>query len=98
MKLLESMLDGTVQSPRPDPLIRITKAGANVYGSAEDFTRLRVNFEKDHCMILPGFLDSRLLDLIERKLSESDYRVVDRETGVELRPVDCTAYLAAELL
>ena len=59
---------------------------------------LRADFERQHWLLLPGFLDSPLLNLLQLKLDETDYRVVDRETGVELRPVDCTAYLAAELL
>jgi hypothetical protein len=39
-----------------------------------------------------------LLNLIQKKLRETEYCVVNRETGVELRPIDCTAYLATELL
>ena len=79
-------------------LFQITKSGVNAHASDQDFNLLRADFERQHWLLLPGFLDSPLLNLLQLKLDETDYRVVDRETGVELRPVDCTAYLAAELL
>ena len=64
----------------------------------KDLARLSAQFASQHWLLLPRFLDAPLLDLIRRKLEESEYCVVDRETGVELRPIDCTAYLATELL
>ena len=69
-----------------------------IAGAGAEMAALRSQFTEQHWLLLPKFADATLLDLIERKLNETDYRVVDRETGVELRPVDCTAYLAAELL
>jgi len=84
-------------SQRPH-LIQVTKAGAQVSGSEAELNFLRSEFERQHWLLLPDFLDAPLLDLIQRKLGETEYRVVDRETGVELRPIDCTAYLATELL
>ena len=84
-------------SPR-EPLIQITKSGTNFLASDEDLVLLRAEFGQQHWLLLPGFLDPPLLNLLQLKLDETDYRAVDRQTGVELRPVDCTAYLAAELL
>jgi 2-oxoglutarate-Fe(II)-dependent oxygenase superfamily protein len=84
-------------SPRPQ-LIQLTKSGAQISGSETELNLLRSEFERQHWLLLPKFLDAPLLDLIQRKLGETDYQVVDRETGVELRPIDCTAYLATELL
>jgi hypothetical protein len=78
--------------------IQVTKAGAHISGSETELNLLRSEFERQHWLLLPNFLDAPLLDLIQRKLGETDYCVVDRETGVELRPIDCTAYLATELL
>jgi hypothetical protein len=78
--------------------IQITKTGANIAATAAEFDALRKMFVEQHWLLLPKFLDARLLDLIEKKLEGTEYRVVERETGVELRPVDCTAYLATELL
>ena len=83
--------------PRPG-LIQLTKSGAEVSGSEAELNLLRSEFERQHWLLLPNFLNAPLLDLIQRKLSETEYRVVDRETGVELRPIDCTPYLANELL
>ena len=78
-------------------LIQITKTGAKV-SSADDFAALQKEFVEQHWLQLPNFLDTGLLKLIEKKLHETEYCVVDRVTGVELRPIDCTAYLATELL
>lgn len=79
-------------------LITLTRVGAVFSGSPEDFDFLRAQFQRQHWLLLPKFFDEQLLNLLLAKLQETDYRIVDRETGVELRPVDCTAYLAAELL
>jgi 2-oxoglutarate-Fe(II)-dependent oxygenase superfamily protein len=79
-------------------VIQITKTGANIPSDTDEFAALRKTFVEQHWLLLPNFLDARLLELIEKKLEGAEYRVVDRETGVELRPIDCTAYLATELL
>jgi 2-oxoglutarate-Fe(II)-dependent oxygenase superfamily protein len=88
----------TPEAPARNPLIQITKSGAIISDAAAEIALLRKQFEGQHWLLLPNFADADLLNLIERKLTETEYRVVDRETGVELRPVDCTAYLATELL
>jgi hypothetical protein len=80
------------------PLLQIAKSGAIIRSSGEDFAALRNAFAEQHWLLLPSFVDLPLLDLIQKKLGETEYCVVDRETGVELRPIDCTSYLAAELL
>jgi 2OG-Fe(II) oxygenase superfamily len=80
------------------PVLQISKSGATVRPSPEDFAALRKCFVEQHWLLLPNFLNVPLLDLIQKKLRETEYCVVDRETGVELRPIDCTAYLATELL
>lgn len=79
-------------------VIQITKTGANIPSAVDEFAALRKTFVEQHWLVLPNFLDARLLELIAKKLEGAEYRVVDRETGVELRPIDCTAYLATELL
>ena len=79
-------------------IIQITKTGANIHAAEDEFAALRKAFATHHWLLLPNFLDTGLLGLVEKKLRETEYCVVDRETGVELRPIDCTAYLAAELL
>jgi hypothetical protein len=93
-----TMANGLNAAPAAAPLVQITKAGAAIAATAEGIAALRQKFEEQHWLLLPNFADSALLDLLERKLNETEYRVVDRETGVELRPIDCTAYLATELL
>jgi hypothetical protein len=80
------------------PLIQITKAGAIVRLSGDELSAMRTAFAEQYWLRLPNFLDTPLLKLIQQQLQQTEYRVVDRETGVELRPIDCTAYLATELL
>jgi len=80
------------------PLMQITRAGAIVHLSENELPSMRTTFAEQHWLRLPNFLDARLLELIEKKLHETEYCVVERETGIELRPSDCTAYLATELL
>jgi len=79
-------------------VIQITKTGANIPSAVDEFAALRKTFVEQHWLVLPNFLDARLLELIAKKLEGAEYRVVNRETGVELRPSDCTLYLATELL
>jgi hypothetical protein len=88
----------TASIPTRSPVVQITKSGATICAGEEDIAVLRQRFEEQHWLLLPNFADSALLDLLERKLNETEYQVIDRETGVELRPIDCTAYLATELL
>jgi 2-oxoglutarate-Fe(II)-dependent oxygenase superfamily protein len=80
------------------PPLQISRTGATVRSSSEELAALRNAFAAQHWLVLPNFIDLPLLDLIQKKLHQTEYCVVDRETGVELRPVDCTAYLATELL
>jgi len=84
--------------PTAPPGIQITKAGAIIRSSPQQLAALRNAFIAQHRLMLPSFLDNPLLDLIQKKLRDTEFCVVDRETGVELRPIDCTAYLATELL
>jgi hypothetical protein len=81
-----------------DPGIQIRKSGAVVRSSPDELAAFRSVFAEQHWLLLPNFLDNGLLDLIQQQLEQTEYCVVDRETGVELRPIDCTAYLATELL
>jgi hypothetical protein len=78
--------------------LQITKSGVRVAPAESELRGWREVFAREHWLRLPGFFDALLLKLIASKLAETEYCVVDRETGIELRPIDCTAYLAAELL
>lgn len=97
-RLAKTVTDARTLPALGERLLQVTKRGPLIAGSEPEFHQLREQFEQQHWLLLPNFLDRPLLDLIQQKLGETDYRVVDRETGVELRPVDCTAYLATELL
>lgn len=81
-----------------ETILQLTKHGPVISGSAADLDRLRKTFDCQHWLVLPKFLDDGLLSLIHQQLQGAECRTVTRDTGVELRPVDCTAYLATELL
>src|ERR1043165_1501966 len=95
---MAALNEQSVAAPAAAPFMQITRAGAIVHLAKDELPSIRTTFAEQHWLRLPNFLDTRLLELIEKKLHETEYCVVDRETGVELRPIDCTAYLAAELL
>ena len=78
--------------------LQITKSGLHTNPADSELRARREIFEREHWLRLPDFFDRALLKLITRKLAETEFCIVDRETGIELRPIDCTAYLAAELL
>jgi len=95
---MAALNEQSVAAPAAAPFMQITRAGAIVHLAKDELPSIRTTFAQQHWLRLPNFLDTRLLELIEKKLHETEYCVVDRETGVELRPRDCTAYLATELL
>jgi len=88
----------TSQEQAAKPLIQITRRGIEVNSVDVELAELRGKFEAQRWLLLPNFFDHSLLDLISQHLVKTEFRIVDRETGTELRPIDCTPYLAAELL
>ena len=81
-----------------ETLVQVTKRGVNVNATASDLQNLRQQFQAQKWLRLPGFFDAELMELLQRKIEESEFLVVDRPIGLELRPIDSTAYLSAELL
>lgn len=55
-------------------MIRITRTGELCSGSANDLASLCALFEHQHCLHLPGFLDVRFLELLNRKIQAADFR------------------------
>src|SRR5437762_6605914 len=79
-------------------MLRLTKSGPLCTGSAADLARLRAEFDRQHLIHLPGFLEPALLQLIQETLAQTTFQRRDQATGTELRPVDTTSYYALELL
>ncbi len=91
----------TTKREKPDStanLVQVTKRGVELRASATDLQNLSHQFQAQKWVRLSGFFDHELLELLQRKIEESEFLVVDRVVGMELRPIDNTAYLSAELL
>lgn len=97
-EIMSALAEAPAETTDRKPLLRITKSGPIITGSDTDFELQRKNYEQRHWLLLRNFLDQALLELIQEKLAETEFCVIDRETGVEMRPIDCTSYLATELL
>lgn len=79
-------------------MLWLAKSGPVFAGAAEDLARLRAEFDQRHLIHLPGFLEPKLLQLIQETLASITFRRSEQKTGIELRPVDTTSYYALELL
>src|SRR2546423_5822552 len=79
-------------------MLWLAKSGPVCTGSAEDLKRLRAEFDRQHLIHLPGFLEPKLLQLIQDTLERTTFQQRDQVTGTELRTVDSTPYYALELL
>jgi hypothetical protein len=54
-------------------VIRITRLGARRSGSPDDRDRLREEFERRHCVRLPGLLDPDLLQAVQREVERAAF-------------------------
>jgi hypothetical protein len=79
-------------------MLRLTKSGPSCDASAADLKLLRAEFDRQHLLHLPGFLEPALLRLIQETLAQTTFQPRAQPTGTELRPVDTTSYYALELL
>jgi hypothetical protein len=79
-------------------MLALTKSGPLCTATATDLARLRAEFDRHHLLHLPGFLEPKLLQLIQATLARTDFHSRDQATGSELRPVDTTPYYSLELL
>lgn len=79
-------------------IVKLTRSGPVISGAGEELSRLRAHFEERHHLVLPGFLDTALLDTLRTKLAATDFVRIDRDVGSELRPLDTAPYFALELL
>ncbi len=79
-------------------MLWLAKNGPQFTGSLDDLENLRSRFEQRHVIHLPGFLEPKLLDLIQDALKNTEFQPINQVTGTELRTVDTTSYYALELL
>lgn len=54
-------------------MIQITKSGTVFSGSAEDLERLRIQFDQQHCIRLPGLLEPGLLQVFHDQIEEGQF-------------------------
>ena len=55
-------------------MIQVTRRGTELSGSTEALGALRDQFGQNHCFMLPGFLETELLDLIQRQIDRGEFR------------------------
>ena len=56
-----------------NPNIQITKTGTVFSGLDNDLKQMRLEFEKQHCIKLPDFLEAGLLKFIQHKIQQSGF-------------------------
>ena len=59
---------------RGQPLLQIERQGVVFRGSARDLERLRTEFDERHCLVLPEFFPSHMLEIIQRRLGQAAFR------------------------
>jgi hypothetical protein len=55
-------------------MIQVTRRGTELSSSAEALGALRDQFERRHYFLLPGLLETELLDLIQRQIDRGEFR------------------------
>ena len=55
-------------------MIQVTRRGTELSSSTEVLGALRDQFERRHYFVLPGLLESELLDLIQRQIDRGEFR------------------------
>lgn len=66
-------------------MVKLTRSGLTVSLQARDLERLRAQFDRTHCIQLPGLLDADVFDFVQRQIQST--RFADRthgSIGVEL--------------
>ncbi len=54
-------------------MVQLSRSGIVFRGSTEDQEQLQAQFEAQHCITLPGFLDTPLLHLIQRHIDQAEF-------------------------
>jgi hypothetical protein len=54
-------------------VIQLTHRGVVFSGSQTDLRRLRAQFDRDHCIVLPKLLEPELLDIILRRIERASF-------------------------
>jgi hypothetical protein len=66
-------------------VVQLTRSGQVVLPSKDDLDRLRTQFDGEHCVRLPGFLDTELLSFVQEQVERARFDVrVHPNISVEL--------------
>ena len=79
-------------------MLWLARNGLKFTGSQNELAALHAEFDRQHLIHLPGFLEPALLKLIQDALTRTAFQPRNQVTGTELRTVDTTSYYALELL
>lgn len=76
-------------------MIQITRAGTVVSGSPGDLARLRETFDRDHCVLLPQFLEPALTSFVQSEIDRAEFHErVHEDMEPVLRDLTMNANLA----
>jgi len=64
-------------------VIQLTRSGVLINGSEEDFERLRVQYARQHYLVLPNLVEPELLDAVTRRVEAAPFRPFDHD-GIAL--------------
>lgn len=66
-------------------MVRLTRSGLTGSLEAEDVHRLRTQFNRSHCIQLPGLLDGKIFEFIQQRIGAAEFTDHTHEDiGVEL--------------
>ena len=66
-------------------IVQVTKEGTVIAASKKQLRRLRSQFEREHCLCFPEFLEPSLLKSVRRKISKAKFRTkIHAASGIEL--------------
>lgn len=70
-------------------MVQLTRSGVVNLLSVQDLDRLRTQFEGEHCVRLPAFLDADLLSFVQKQVEHAGFDVQHHQNiGVELCSTD----------
>jgi hypothetical protein len=55
-------------------VIQLTRSGAVISATGDEVTRLRRQFDREQCILLPRLIEADLLRRIQRRIDESEFR------------------------
>ena len=70
-------------------MVQLTRSGPVISPAVRHLDRLRTQFDGEHCIRLPGFIDAELLRFIQKQIEHARFDIcVHENIGAELTPAE----------